>query len=399
MPRTPLPGSVFQRSSDQRWVAQIRRHDAATGKTKVIRRYATSERAAKDLLRQLRAGAEEESRRQVRPGMTVAAWLDYWAENSLPVSGLKQTTIDMYLGTVNHPLKPSLGDVLLDKFKPTEAEKWLQRLSKTPRKQRKRKPAVDSGPAARPAPAAKPAPLSVARQRTAFNVLAKALDVAVRDGVIDANPLHRVSRPTAPQAIVPAADPQLVDDVLLPALAGWDLGPLVYFVAMTGCRVGEALGITWDDVDLTARTATLRRSSHGTDSTKGGHARAVPLLPELADVLVEHRRQQRELRLRLGAGWPNTGLVFTSSVGTPLDSSNCRSRLRAKLLELDMPAERPFHSLRHGLAARLLRRDVPLPVVSALLGHSSIRVTADVYGHVQPAMHADQLAAAMGRSR
>ena len=139
-----------------------------------------------------------------------------------------------------------------------------------------------------------------ARQRTAFNVLAKALDVAVRDGVIDANPLHRVARPTAPQAIVPAADPQLVDDVLLPALAGWDLGPLVYFVAMTGCRVGEALGITWDDVDLTARTATLRRSGHGTDSTKGGHARAVPLLPELADVLVEHRRQQRELRLASG---------------------------------------------------------------------------------------------------
>ena len=115
-------GSVFQRSSDQRWVAQIRRYDAATGKTKIIRRYATSERAAKDLLRQLRAGAEEESRRQVRPGMTVAAWLDYWAENSLPVSGLKQTTIDMYLGTVNHLLKPSLGEVLLDKFTPTEAE-------------------------------------------------------------------------------------------------------------------------------------------------------------------------------------------------------------------------------------------------------------------------------------
>ena len=393
MSRTPLPGSVFQRSSDQRWVAQIRRFDAATGKTRVIRRYAISERAAKDLLRQLRAGAEDESRRQVRPGMTVAAWLEYWAENSLPVSGLKQTTIDMYLGTVNRPLKPSLGEVLLDKFTPTEAERWLQRLSKTPRKQRRRKPGAG------PAPTHAPAPLSVARQRTAFNVLAKALDVAVRDSVIDANPLHRVSRPTAPQAIVPVADPQLVDDVLLPALAGWDLGPLVYFVAMTGCRVGEALGLTWDDVDLTARTATLRRSGHGTDSTKGGHARAVPLLPELADVLMEHRRQQRELRLRLGAGWPNTGLVFTSSVGTPLDSSNCRGRLRSKLLELDMPAARPFHSLRHGLAARLLRRDVPLPVVSALLGHSSIRVTADVYGHVQPAMHADQLAAAMGRAR
>jgi integrase len=395
MSRTPLPGSVFQRSSDQRWVAQIRRFDAATGKTRVIRRYSASERGAKELLRQLRTGAEEESRRQVRPGMTVAAWLDYWAANSLPVSGLKQTTIDMYLGTVNHPLKPSLGEVLLDKFTPTEAERWLQRLSRTPRKQRPRKPAAGSAPTPKPAHVQ----LSVARQRTAFNVLAKALDVAVRDSLIDSNPLHRVARPTAPQAIVPVADPQLVDDVLLPALAGWGLGALVYFVAMTGCRMGEALGLRWEDVDLTARTATLRRSGHGMDSTKGGHARAVPLLPELADVLVEHRRQQRELRLRLGAGWPNTGLVFTSAVGTPLDSSNCRSRLRSKLLELDMPAARPFHSLRHGLAARLLRRDVPLPVVSALLGHSSIRVTADVYGHVQPAMHADQLAAAMGRAR
>ena len=60
---------------------------------------------------------------------------------------------------------------------------------------------------------------------------------------------------------------------------------------------------------------------------------------------------------------------------------------------------RPFHSLRHGLASRLLKRKMPMHVVSAILGHSSIRVTVDIYGHVEPVMHADEFAEALGRSR
>lgn len=387
MGRPRQPGTVFQRASDERWVAQLRRFDPATGTTKVVRRYATSKRGAEDLLRQLRSGTEQPTRRQVNRGMTVAAWATYWAESSLPVQGLKPSTVTLYQGVVASTVVPTLGAVLLSEFTPSEAEAWLARLAAVTRTPKPK--SEDERP--------KPIPLSASRQRTAFNALSKALDTAVRDGLVETNPLHKVKRPTPRQAAVPVADADQVDTLLLPACDGWDLGPLVTFVALTGCRVGEAMALEWTDVDLEAGTATLRRSAVGADSTKGGHARAVPLLPELVAVLRAHRRTQRQLRLALGSGWPATGLVFTSAVGTPLDYANTRRRVAKKLDALGMPSARPFHSLRHGLAARLLRREVPLPVVSALLGHSSIRVTADVYGHVAPAMHADSLARAMGR--
>lgn len=387
MSRTPLPGSVFKRSSDGRWVAQIRRLDPATGRTKPVRRYASSEKKAEDLLRQLRAGTEEASRRQTRPGMTVADWVDHWADHSLPVSKLKPGTRDLYSQMARTTLRDTLGDVRLDLFTPTEAEKWLARLAqvrrlgkaKGPEKVRHRDGKV----------------ISASRQRTAFNALSRALDTAVRDGLIQTNPLRQVARPTPSAAAVRAADADQVDTILLPSCEDWALGPLVIFVALTGCRIGEALSLEWADVDLKAATAELRRSSARTDTTKGGRARVVPLLPEVVRALRRQRQTQRQLQLRLGAGWPASGLVFTSAVGTPMHHSNARRRLRTRLGELGMPSERPYHTLRHGLAARLLRRDVPMPVVSALLGHSSIRVTVDVYGHVQPALHADQLAAAM----
>lgn len=386
MGRTPLPGSVFKRG-DGKWVAQIRRLDPASGRTKPVRRYATSERDAKELLRQLRAGNEEASRRQTRPGMTVADWLDHWAEVSLPVSNRKPGTVTLYRQMVRTTLRDTLKDARLDLFTAGEAEKWLARLAAVRRLGKAKGPDKvrhHDGPL-----------ISGSRQRTAFTVLTAALDVAVRDGLIASNPLHQVERPVAGRAAVLAADSDQVDTLLLPSCADWDLGPLVVFVALTGCRAGEALALRWADVDLGAATATLQRSGRDTDSTKGGRARAVPLLPEVVSALRKQRQTQRITRMRLGAGWPNTGLVFTSAVGTPLDNSNARRRLRARLDKLGMPSGRPYHTLRHGLAARLLRRDVPAPVVSALLGHSSIRVTVDIYGHIQPALHAKQLEAAM----
>lgn len=316
--------------------------------------------------------------------LTVAEWLDRWAENSLPVSGLKPTTQDLYRHLIANPLKPSLGRVTLAKFSPSEAEAWLQRLAKTPKVNR-------NGEGGRVA-------VSAGTQRNAFTCLKRALDAAVRDGLIESNPLLQVARPVAPRAQVPVTPAEAVDTVILPAVADLRIGPMVTFVALTGCRLGEAAGLRWADVDLEAATATIRRSSPTATSTKTERARTVPLLPEVVETLRATRKRQREERLLMGEGWQDSdGLVFTTGSGTPLDLHNARRDLARILRRNDLPADRPFHSLRHGLASRLLARDVPLPVVSAILGHSSIRVTADVYGHVQPVMHADALAKAMGR--
>ena len=389
--RSDGAGSVFRRASDGRWVAQIRTYNEATGESRITRRYTTSRDAARAALAELQAGTAPAPRTHKRDAITVADWLDVWAERSLPVAGLKPTTVNLYRALIRHPLKPTLGAVRLDAFTPTEAEAWLQRMA-TARSRVQSAAERDAGK--------KPPIISKGTQRNAYNCLKRALDAAVRDGLLEANPLTKVARPVARRAEVPVTSADAVDSLILPGVADLRVGPLVTLVALTGCRVGEAAGLRWADVDLDAEvpTVTFRRSGVGSDSTKTGTVRTVPLLPEVVESLRNVRKQQRAERLAMGPGWQDTtGLVFTSGAGTPMNMRNARRDLARVLDRNGLPTARPFHSLRHGLASRLLARNLPLPVVSAILGHSSVRLTADLYGHVQGAAHADAFAAAMGR--
>lgn len=95
-----------------------------------------------------------------------------------------------------------------------------------------------------------------------------------------------------------------------------------------------------------------------------------------------HRSRQNEERLALGAEWRDEfGLVFTTPLGTPVDPRNF-SRLVGELCQKAGIGHWSPHELRHSCASLLLAQGVPLEVVSEVLGHSSIRVTKDVYGHL-----------------
>jgi integrase len=73
--------------------------------------------------------------------------------------------------------------------------------------------------------------------------------------------------------------------------------------------------------------------------------------------------------------------VFTTSVGTPIDPRNCYRDFVRLCEDLGLGRWHP-HELRHSAASIMLAQGVPLEVVSDILGHSSIRMTADVYGHI-----------------
>ena len=163
----------------------------------------------------------------------------------------------------------------------------------------------------------------------------------------------------------------------------------LYSVATAlGLRQGEALGLRWQDVDLDERRLRVRVQLQRVDGTlqpvelKTTKSRSTVDLPNVVvDALRGHRVRQLEDRLRAGDLWHESDLVFTTSVGTPLDRHNVTRYFQRILKGLEMKPKR-FHDLRHTTASLLLAQGVPLHEVSAIVGHSGIQITSDIYGHL-----------------
>jgi integrase len=158
----------------------------------------------------------------------------------------------------------------------------------------------------------------------------------------------------------------------------------------TGLRKGELLGLHWEDLDLNTETATIRQSLQRTRT--GGHThlptktraseRRIALPTECIHSLKEHKERQDRKRGQAGSAWSDSGLVFTTPTGWPLDPANLTRRFRSFLNRAGLRRIR-FHDLRHSTATLLLEQDVDLIVIKELLGHAHIGVTAGVYAHVR----------------
>jgi integrase len=102
--------------------------------------------------------------------------------------------------------------------------------------------------------------------------------------------------------------------------------------------------------------------------------------------LRQHRSQQATERLRLGQIWEDHNLVFTNTVGKPMDRGDVLRRSFWPLLTKAALPHKRFHDLRHTAATLLLMQGIHAKVVSEMLGHSSIGLTLDIYSHVLPDM-------------
>jgi integrase len=101
--------------------------------------------------------------------------------------------------------------------------------------------------------------------------------------------------------------------------------------------------------------------------------------------LKAHRTRQREDRLAAGGAWEDSGLVFTSPIGTPVDPRNVTREFRVLLKAAKVPIVR-FHDLRHTAATLLLAQGVDPRTIMETLGHSQISLTLNTYSHVLPAL-------------
>jgi integrase len=152
--------------------------------------------------------------------------------------------------------------------------------------------------------------------------------------------------------------------------------------------LGEALTLQWDDLDLTNRTLTVRRTwgsrrGEGTmNSPKGNRERRVDVSDQLAETLLKRRdRVQVEA---LTQGREVTPWVFPGEHGRPILPGAFWQNLWRPVLKAAGVRYRKPHTLRHTFASQLLANGESLVYVKEQLGHHSIRITVDIYGHLVP---------------
>lgn len=163
--------------------------------------------------------------------------------------------------------------------------------------------------------------------------------------------------------------------------------------AGTGLRVSEIAGLSWDRVDLDAGTVTVDRQMTperllGPVKTRKSR-RVVPLPVMVVDALREHRAAfppvVQEVRDVDGSTVHRTALVFTRPDGSPVNRDSLRKPFYRARDAVRLASSVSFHVLRHTYASLLIAAGTHLTAIQERMGHTSIKITSDTYGHLYPA--------------
>jgi integrase len=229
-------------------------------------------------------------------------------------------------------------------------------------------------------------PLSAKTVRNIAGILSSAFSRAIRWGLISTNPVTN-SEPSRVKkhhgVALTVAQTQLL---LQSATEFWCMASFLELSVALGGRRGEILALRYSDIRdgraTIARSLTQTRRGLEFKGTKSEMPRVVAIPASKVATIEAHRKRQDLFRHQFGSDYrTDLDLIFANPDGTPLrpDSVSSVSRLFRRL---KLPKGASLHSLRHTHTSHLLANGVPLPVVSARLGHSSTRVTAEIYSHM-----------------
>ncbi|MGH9015360.1 MAG: tyrosine-type recombinase/integrase [Acidimicrobiia bacterium] len=240
----------------------------------------------------------------------------------------------------------------------------------------------------------KPGGLSPRTVRYIHAILGRALRDAVRWSRIVRNPAETAAPPSAGRARAQAPETRAWDSATLGRFLEAERASRYHiawlFLATTGCRRGEALGLRWSDVDLDTGRASLRHTItaidhqiHAASRTKAHRARVIELDAETVAALKTWRTRQAEERLLLGPAYKDRDLVFCHPDGRPYHPDRFSREFDRRVLRYHAPRIR-LHDLRHTWATLALQAGVDVKIVSERLGHSTTTITRDIYQHVLP---------------
>jgi integrase len=237
-------------------------------------------------------------------------------------------------------------------------------------------------------------------------VLHGALARAERLGLVARNVCDFVDVPRMADREMHVLTPEQVR-TLLDAVQEDRLEALYVLAVTTGMRQAELLALRWRDVDLGRGTLSVRatlqrakRDGYTFAPPKTKHSQRQITLTQLAIAALRRHRTRQDIERLASPMWEDHDLVFSNTVGKPMDGMNLlHYHFQPLLKRTGLPRIR-FHDLRHTAATLLLGRGVNPKIVSEMLGHASIGITLDIYSHVLPTMQqsaAAQMDAALGR--
>jgi len=299
---------------------------------------------------------------------TVGEYLQMWLED-IARATLRPRSHEKYAQVLRLYLLPHIGHIRLTKLTPAQVQKMLNQL-------------VASG-------------LSPSTAQYCHAVLRRALGQAEKWGMVARNVAKMVDTPKGERK---KAQPLTLEQIhaLLEQARGHRLYALFVLAVSLGLRQGELLGLRWQDVDFEHGLLHVRVQLQRVGGRfallepKSESSRRTLQLPDfVAEALRQHRANQLLERAQMGAEWRGEwDLVFLTSAGTPINSRNLLRTYYGLLRKAGIPRV-PFHTLRHTAASWLLAMGCDIRTVQAVLGHSQIGITADLYTHIVPALLKD----------
>ncbi|MBI3455457.1 MAG: site-specific integrase [Candidatus Rokubacteria bacterium] len=255
--------------------------------------------------------------------------------------------------------------------------------------------------------------LRPSRVKGALNILRACLNAAVEDGLILGNPAARAGKfagRAGSSREVEAFSAEELSTLLATAERDWpEAYPLVLTLARTGLRIGEALTLQVDDLDFNRRELWIRRTwgsrkkalgDRRINAPKNNRVRRVDMSQQLCRVLQGHvSLKQAEA---IVAGQKPSAWLFSGPEGQPITPGAFWQNTWKPLLRRAELRHRGPHTLRHTFASLLIAQGESLAYIRDQLGHHSIKMTVDIYGHLVPGANkaaVDRLDDATGRNR
>lgn len=300
--------------------------------------------------------------------ITVVDWLTEWhqtRQHLRPSTAVRDWTL------IERHIRPHLGHRTVGQLKPNEVRSWAGGL-------------VTDG-------------LSPATAKKVVQLLGAALEQAVDDGVIARSPVRTIKLPTPERRemrFLSHGEIAHLADTIDPRYQA-----LVVTAGYSGARFGELAALKIDNINLLRRTLTITETANEvqgnvlTGPPKTTASRRQISLPRYVTGAIAHHLQQH--------GLGEDGLVFPAPQGGPLRRTLFRRRTWLPAVAASVGEPCRFHDLRHSHAALLIAEQIHPKVLQERLGHTSIRTTLDVYGHLLDGLDeaaADALDNALTRS-